>query len=222
MEDLFLVAYQHLGADLEEGGMTAYINEDGTLGITQVISRSSSRSSGDDVVRYAVTSILLVDEDGNQIIDYNNNQRTVPDPDYGYGGLDVVSVYAAQTAYYEECFMNGYVHTRVDYMVTTLDYGHEHYRASRLDQIYAYEVDLATGDAERIVKTTQYPDEGIAYTFPPNGVWRIDGTGNGRMYTRATVYIENMNYEFTVQTVNYMHWEDDYSLITKVEKQVKS
>ena len=37
MEDLFLVAYQHLGANLEEEGMTAYINEDGTLGFTQII-----------------------------------------------------------------------------------------------------------------------------------------------------------------------------------------
>lgn len=43
MEDLLLVAYQHLGADINEDGMTAYINEDGTLGITQmtIISKRS-------------------------------------------------------------------------------------------------------------------------------------------------------------------------------------
>ena len=49
MEDVFLVAYQHLGADINEEGMTAYLNEDGTLGITQIISSEMTMTrSGDD------------------------------------------------------------------------------------------------------------------------------------------------------------------------------
>ena len=209
MEDLFLVAYQHLGADLEEEGMTAYINEDGTLGFTQVISRSRSRSGGDDVVRYAVTSILLVDEDGNQVTDYNNIQRTVPDPDYGYGGLDAVSVYAAQTAYYEESFIDGYVHIRMDYMVTTLDYGHEHYRAERLVQTYEYEEEYGAGPVDTKRRTVNSPEEDASYTFDPLAGWYVDGRGNGRLYSRATVYIENMNLQFSVQTVNSLHLDTD-------------
>ena len=100
VKDVFLVAYQHLGADLEEEGMTAYINEDGTLGFTQVISAENkmTRSGEAEDFTIATSSMLLVDNDGNQITTYDVVSNAIYDS--GYGGLDSVSVYAVHTAYF--------------------------------------------------------------------------------------------------------------------------
>ena len=100
MEDLFLVAYQHLGADLDEEGMTAYINEDGTLGITQILSSEKKKTrSGGEVEEYtfATTTMMLLDNEGRQITDYESYYNP---PDTAYGGAASLAMSATHTAYY--------------------------------------------------------------------------------------------------------------------------
>ena len=211
MEDLFLVAYQHIGADINEDGMTAYINEDGTLGFTQIISTTNgnARSGSSGVVEYAVTSLLLVDEYGKQITNYGSMQRTAPNPDYAYGGLDSVSVYATHTAYYREGIVDGLLHMQLHYMITTLDYGNDAYRASRLLQEYEYERTYGMGPEDSSSRTVDSPEEGRSYSFFPLADWYLDGMSNGRLYSRATVYIQNTNLSFSLQTVNSLFYSDD-------------
>jgi hypothetical protein len=81
MEDLFQVAYQHLGADLGEEGMTAYINGDGTLGITQILNseKKMTRSGEVEEQMVAVTSLMILDMTGKQVTDYTTRYYYGPD-----------------------------------------------------------------------------------------------------------------------------------------------
>lgn len=128
MEDLFLVAYQHLGADLEEEGMTAYINEDGTLGFTQIINNNNNDASlfstnGDsEEFILAVSTLAFIDEDGSFVtaVPY------VPQADYSSVTVDGTSISVLQTAYYngrglllEYPSENG-AEIQLSYMVTSI------------------------------------------------------------------------------------------------------
>lgn len=208
LEDVFLVAYQHLGADLEEEGMTAYINEDGTLGFTQII--SSSRAEDGRLTRdeYAITTILLVDNDGNQVTDYSillNKAAT-----RASGGLDSVMVYASHTAYYLERWVrreNGNLdcQARLSHMTTTLSYGSNAFSASRLVQSFNAKQNHFEGWDEGS-QTTENPVAGTTYYYYPSGTlwyWSAvpDSSGyGGGINTYATVYITNSNLSFTLET----------------------
>ena len=208
VEDLFLVAYQHLGADLEEEGMTAYINEDGTLGITQII--NSYRTADGLFVKneYAVSSVLLVDIGGNQITNYDSllsNAAT-----RAYGGLDSVMVYASHTAYYYEQLAqhdDGKLHyqAKLSHMETTLTYGSNAFSASRLVQSFTAQQNhfdvLHEGS-----KTTVNPVAGTLYKYEPDGTkwyWSAETNNSvwgGGIITNATVYIANSSLNFTLET----------------------
>ena len=204
VKDVFLVAYQHLGADLEEEGMTAYINEDGTLGFTQVI--SSSRAEDGRLVRdeYALTSILLVDKNGNQITNYsmllrNANTRAS-------GGFNDIMVYATHTAYYLERIaqredLSRDFQARLSHMITTISYGNNVYRASRLEQRFDAKQDH--GDViDEGYQITENPIAKDHYYYPSGTKWywsAITDFGGG-INTYATIYISSPSRSFTLET----------------------
>lgn len=214
MEDLFLVAYQHLGADLEEEGMTAYINEDGTLGFTQIISSSRAEDGRHDNKEYVISSILLVDANGNQITNYAtllSNAAT-----RAYGGLDSVMVYANHNAYYLERWVrreNGILdcQARWSHMTTVIAYGSEDFRPSQLVQSFDAKQNHFEGYDEGS-QTTENPVAHTTYYYYPSGTlwyWSAvpnDSAWGGGINTCAAVYIANFNLSFTVEThVNFFY-----------------
>ena len=102
VKDVFLVAYQHLGADFKETGLTAYVNPDGTLGFMQLISDNSSDSSvfstnsSSDEFILAVSTLGLIDDEGALVA----SVPYVPEADYVSQLVDGTSIRVAQTAYY--------------------------------------------------------------------------------------------------------------------------
>ena len=213
VKDVFLVAYQHLGADLEEDGMTAYINEDGTLGFTQII--NSTRTENGLLIKneYAVSSVLLVDIDGNQIINYDallTNAAT-----RAYGGLDSVMVYASHTAYYLERVVgqgnNEFdLQARLSHMTTTLTYGTNAFRASRLVQSFDAKQDHSDVIDEGSL-TTDNPVADTTYYYYPSGTqwyWSVISDWGGGINTYATVNIANSNLNFTVKTECDFFYDD--------------
>ena len=216
VKDVFLVAYQHLGADLEEEGMTAYINEDGTLGFTQVISAENkmTRSGEAEDFTIATSSMLLVDNDGNQITTYDVVSNAIYDS--GYGGLDSVSVYAVHTAYFNvnsSPDIESEFGIQLSYMVTNITYGSSAYRASQLVQSYQIIKNLnalaITGS-----KTVPSPAAGTDYEYHPSGMDWYDplqgaDTYYGHILTTATIYIANTSLSFQVNAVEGF-WGSEY------------
>ena len=221
MEDLFLVAYPHLGADLEEEGMPAYINEDGTLGLTQIV--RSSRSEDGQLIKdeYVVTSVLLVDAAGNQLVNYHalyNSAAT-----RAAGGLDSVMVHAVHSAHLNERLVsNGEdddidlddhdqyeLQVRLSYLSTTLSYGSNAFSASKLEQRFDCRQELFDVPHEGW-KTTNSPSAGIDYNYFPSGTkWYTRGPDaiGGGIVTYATVYIANSDLNFTIQTIENLYYD---------------
>ena len=211
MEDVFLVAYQHLGADINEEGMTAYINEDGTLGFTQIISTSRAEDGRHDNKEYVISSILLVDADGNQITNYAtllNNAAT-----RAYGGLDSVMVYANHNAYYLEQWVrreDGVVdcQARLSHMTTVITYGSEDFRPSQLEQSFDAKQNHFEGWDEGS-QTTVNPVAHTTYYFYPSGTlwyWSVVPDYGGGINTYAKVDIAKYDLSFTVAThVNFYY-----------------
>ena len=208
MEDLFLVAYQHLGADLEEEGMTAYINEDGTLGITQIISSNSSRTRSGMLIEkdIAVTSILFVDNEGNQVSDFE--LVFIPDDHTYSGGIADLLVYATHTAYYTnkyEDYGYGFIGTewvKFNFMATTIRYEGSTFTASRLVQYYeGYQgYDFPTVTTDSLTRTSP---TATTYEFRPDGTQyylvRCDEAAGGYIKSRSTIYIANSSRYFTIE-----------------------
>ena len=211
MEDLFLVAYQHLGADLEEEGMTAYINEDGTLGLTQIIgSEKKMTKSGEmESKTIAVTSLALIDYSGELITAYESAFTELA---YSVSGQwDEIMIYATQTTYLGVVPYNDgyyiYQNMKVLRVVTNLLYGTNAFTPSRLVQHYAYEEDagiVSDSDTQTI-----YSPAAIAHTFYPDGDWETRETNLSRLLTTSTVYIPNstqtiyLKQEFSLNSLYY-------------------
>ena len=195
MEDLFLVAYQHLGADISEEGMTAYINEDGTLGFTQIISSEKKLTrSGESVEKtIAVTSMALIDYSGEPITSYNS---VFDELAYSVSGqLTEVMVYATHTAYlgtvtYTDDGGYKWQDKKVLRMVTNISYGTNAITASRLEHYYEYQDLYATLVDDSDSETIYAPAAG-RHTFYPDSDWERGTTATSRLLTTATVYIEN-------------------------------
>lgn len=195
MEDLFLVAYQHLGANLEEEGMTAYINEDGTLGFTQIISseKKLTRSGESEEKTIAVTSMALTDYSGEPITAYASVYDQLA---YSVSGqITEVMVYATHTAYlgtvtYTDDGGYKWQDKKVLRMVTNISYGTNAIKASRLVHYYEYQDLYATLVDDSDSETIYAPAAG-AHTFYPNSDWERGTTATSRLLTTATVYIEN-------------------------------
>lgn len=203
VKDVFLVAYQHLGADLEEEGMTAYINEDGTLGFTQVISSNgnNARSDGSNEAILAVTSVLLVDEDGQPLsaddLIYGSFSQS------GYAGLDSVMIYAANTIRIQIRYdYSMELHIRLTSVSTAISYGSDAFTASNLTQSYE------TCQAGAATHYTGSRTLGIAsagtYTYSVAGPWHNPTSGcvGGFIKGSATIYVANSNLSFQVNAIH--------------------
>ena len=225
MEDLFLVAYQHLGADISEDGMTAYINEDGTLGITQIIENNDgdasvySRNSGSEEKTVAVTSMALVDNEGNLVTnstyDYYSFTDTVS------GSFANILVYVTHTAYYslydvaigdapeKPLYYDTYI--KVSKVVTTIAYDSNAFVPTKLVQLYS-EVTAPYSNASTETKTTDSPGRGT-FTFVPSIAdyhLEFNGTDTSCHYrTASMVYIENLSNAIYLEATNNLNTSTD-------------
>ena len=214
MEDVFLVAYQHLGADLEEDGMTAYINEDGTLGFTQIISSNgnTARSGGVNEKSIAVSSMALVDNDGIVQSNYEPIYDSFSESDYGE--IAGISFYVTHTAYYNtiEVF-NGLtweVDIKMTSMKTTISYDTASFIPTQLVQTYS-EVTVPFSDPICVEKITNNPTRG-SYTFSPSIAdyeREFDQKFACYLRTTATVYISNTNNTIYLWTQNSLDTSTD-------------
>ena len=211
MEDLFLVAYQHLGADLEEEGMTAYINEDGTLGITQIISseKKMTRSGEVEEFTFATSILALVDEDGAIVM----SDGYTPYPDYA--NEDVAGISIFHTAYYNGKITNeglGYLQwVQLSHMVTTINGASASNYVTRLEQKYEFVDDYLICEPATQVRTNLVSG---SYSFTPAArTWglRLFG-GYDAIITYATVYVSGVSDPVVLQTIyNLDHeGEDEY------------
>lgn len=208
MEDLFLVAYQHLGADLEEEGMTAYINEDGTLGFTQVISNSTdngdvSLCSTDDVVEektYVVSTLGLFNVESGELtyIEYEPQADTVH---CSVNGTNVVIVHSA---YYngsgDVSSLNPDLDIRISHMVTTITGADGAHYVTRLVQKYEH---LWFGvPTEEDTKITTNVYSGSYYFTPSNRTWYQTYCPDPEcLKTTVEVYIAGVNTPAYLETV---------------------
>ena len=164
MGDLFLVAYQHLGADLEEEGMTAYINEDGTLGVTQIISseKKMTRSGEAEEVTFATSVLALIDEDGAIVM----SDGYTPYPDYA--NVDIAGISIAHTAYYNGKITNEGLEylqwVQLSHMVTTINGASASNYVTRLEQKYEFVDDHEIDELATQVRTNVVSG---SYSFTP-------------------------------------------------------
>ena len=214
MEDLFLVAYQHLGADLEEEGMTAYINEDGTLGFTQIVSNGNSNGdvslcstdNGVEEITYAVTTMALIDNEGNLLTDYESYYIS---PDYAYGGAAAIAISATHTAYYNgRASTNGwytFYEIQISHMVTSFSCADGNHYITQVDQEYKYFPEFTFEDiyTESDAKTTYCSQVAGSYSFTPSSRgWHSDDSGTGRIETYATIYLAGTDETICLTTIN--------------------
>ena len=202
--DVFKVVYEHLNADIDEDGMTAYIQEDGTLTVTQIVDNNNSRSVGSNV-NIAVSSMRFVDDEGVPLTDYEYYYNELYETNYGQSSTYMV--YVGHTAYYNVRTSGvawSEIEVQLSYMVTTISYGTNAYTASKLEQSYGiYDTypELDAHPAEG-VKTRYSPSAG-SYRYSPSSMEWIDPTsGNtgGGIYTLAEVSIANTNVVVLVYT----------------------
>ena len=205
MEDLFLVAYQHLGADLETEGMTAYINEDGTLGLTQIIDSENkmTRSGQVEEKTIAVTTFAILDNQANLLTDYEYYYNY--DEEYSSGSLS--SVYASHTAYINAKYPvdsdgNGALYgleIQLNYMVTNISYSNPAYLASKMIQSYyimQYYTEMESGS-----RTVNNPASST-HTYDPGATdWYDPTSWGGGIYTAAEIWIANTGESFELRTV---------------------
>ena len=221
MEDLFLVAYQHLGADINEEGMTAYINEDGTLGFTQIISSEKKLTrSGESVEKtIAVTSMALVDNDGNLLTSYGPYYESFNDTISG--NFADILVYVTHTAQYSEKSeligdsadegMYLITQLKVTKVVTTISYDSNAFVPTKLVQLYE-EVTAPVSNALTETKTTNTPGRGT-FTFEPSIAdyhYEFVGTNESCHYrTSSAVYIANTNQIIYLEATNSLNTAGD-------------
>lgn len=206
MEDLFLVAYQHLGADLEEEGMTAYLNEDGTLGITQIISSEKKMTRSGEVEEFTFTTstVALLNVNGRDI----TITHYTPSPDQDSGSMNGTSVGAVHTAYYngkivpselnDDASATWYI--QLSHMVTTITGAGSPYVVSKLNQTYAKI--LHDSPFEEQTKTTTGLVNG-SYTYTPSvrswiQVYNPEAYG---IRTTADIYISGIATPIHLETL---------------------
>jgi len=205
MEDLFLVAYQHLGADLEEEGMTAYINEDGTLGFTQIISSNNSRTRSGEVEEFtfATSTLALIDDNGTVVrgIDY------VPGSDSDSKSVNGTSIRIAHIAYYNGRGVlddpTSQLEVRLNYMVTSITGSGSSHTVTSLRQTYthsAYEV-VDEYDSRIVYNVVNGP-----YSFQPSQrSWYPVYGHTAVIQTYAEVTISGIADSVTLHTAFYQY-----------------
>ena len=202
MEDLFLVAYQHLGADINEDGMTVYINEDGTLGITQIIENDNSDvsvyslTSGVAEKTIAVMSIGLFDDNGNIIpasVSYETKSFYASNSDDEGIVCATLSVYI--TAEYVDLYRPYPTTVGFDYMQTTIIHTLPGYVSSELVQQYVVYDSFYPNPAEQGSQTTYWPATGT-HTYHPSGTdlyGYTSGTPGGKIQAFAELTVTNIS-----------------------------
>lgn len=209
MEDVFLVAYQHLGADINEDGMTAYINPDGTLGFMQFIENNLDNSSislcainsATDEREIAVSTMAVLDTEANLLTDWDTqyNYWIRSDED----SLD--TIYATHTAYFNaRCSIDedgnyglADLEVQLNYMVTTIHHTSATYLASKLVQGYQMWPDGVYPEVIQS-KTTNNPGS-TSYTYTPNNrCWYNPLRPSGGLYTYSEIWIANTGNYFAI------------------------
>ena len=195
MEDVFLVAYQHLGADLEEEGMTAYINEDGTLGLVQIIENDNADASaytlndGSVERTIAVMSLGSYDGDGRLLNDYTYETYPFNRSDSDDNG--VVNVTHTMYITGEKHSMYGLTRVKLDRISTTIIHTSASYVSSELVQ--AYKIEDGYGDIYplRGSRTIAGPSTGTHTYYPGDTGWYGPTNGNlgGSINTSSTVTV---------------------------------
>ena len=213
MEDVFLVAYQHLGADLEEEGMTAYINEDGTLGFTYVISseKKMTRSGELEEKSIALTSLAILDNEANLLTDY----------EYYYnccvletaGSLN--TVYVTHTMYINARIPAFYdVQLQLNYVATNLSHTSPSVLTAKLVQMYEGRRDQYTiTDSQS--RTLHNPGSAV-YNFTPNSrTWfnPTSGSEGGGLYSYSEIELANTGKGFILMRSllfndNYINYDE--------------
>lgn len=210
MEDLFLVAYQHLGADLEEEGMTAYINEDGTLGFTQIIERNDSDASvysldSSGEINFTVSTLALIDDEGAVI----TSNTYSPPPDQVSGSMNGTSVGVLHTVYYNGRVTPGYnddeateiKEIRLSYMVTSISGASGTHYVTSLLQEYWHKNDLGNIDVYDSKTTTNIVSGSYSFT-PSNRAWYVDYGRIGSLGTQVTIHISGISNPIYLITSN--------------------
>lgn len=171
VKDVFLVACQHLGADISEDGMTAYINEDGTLGITQIFEKNDSDASvyslnsGAEEKTIAVSTLALID-DGAMVTQNIYN----PAPDQRSKIIDGTDLYIMHTAYYDGQVIgdpnavDSIWQIRLRYIISSVSHPGVTNQVTKLVQWYEHRKDFETTESD--IKTTTGIISG-SYTFTP-------------------------------------------------------
>ena len=217
MEDLFLVAYQHLGADINKDGMTAYINEDGTLGFTQIISSNSNgdvslcaTNGGVEEKMIAVMSLGAFDSEGNILTDYTYTTK----PFYGSSSDDEAIVNVTHIMYITaSCHeFYGLYKVQLDRISTTIMHTLTGYTSSELLQEYTideYYEDLTPLHGRR---TTLWPATGTYTYYPGDTGWYNPSSGNlgGFINTSSTVTVTNIDEPIHIDLTLYFESAEQF------------
>lgn len=197
MEDLFLVAYQHLGADLEEEGMTAYINEDGTLGVTQIIENDNEGASvyslngSIEEKTIAVMSLGAYDSEGNILSDYYYHNYPISKPNSDRQGL----VYVTHTMNITVRGVGMYVQekVRLNNIATQISHSTNTYLTSELVQEYIVVPEALSGTYSNS-KTTAWPGSGTHTFYASDTGWHNPSSGSvgGYFQTASTLTVVNI------------------------------
>lgn len=193
MEDLFLVAYQYLGADLKEEGMTAYINEDGTLGITQILSseKKMSRSGEVEEKTIAIMSMGVYDSEGSVLSDYYYHNYPASASNSDSQGL----VYVTHTMNITIRGVGMYVveKVRLNNIATQISHSTATYLTRELVQEYTV-VDHLFGTTYANSRTTSWPGSGTHTFYAGETGWHDPNSGSvgGYIQTASTLTVENI------------------------------
>jgi hypothetical protein len=200
-EDVIRVALEHCDAPIAKDGMTACIDEDGRIQVTQVLNETAVKN-GFAMRELAVTQLVVVNASGVEVKDT---------PLKDSGGLNKYSVFATQTGYYSVSLstMAKELLIKVKSMSTTLTYGTS-MTASKLVQEYIVSENGASGLVKQS-STVNSPIAGKAYYFTPNAAWYNPVTGNPSDFigTHAKIYVGSDNFELkTALPFNddFNHW----------------
>lgn len=218
VKDVFLVAYQHLGADINEDGMTAYLNEDGTLGFTQIISSGNSNgdaslcstNGGVEEKVIAVMSLGAFDSEGNILTDYTYTTK----PFYGSSSDDEAIVNVTHimyiTASHHEFY--GLYKVQLDHISTTIMHTLPGYTSSELLQEYTideYYEDLTPLYGSR---TTLWPATGTHTYYSGDTGWYNPSSGNlgGFINTSSTVTVTNIDEPIHIDLTLYFESAEQF------------
>lgn len=214
MEDVFLVAYQYLGADISEDDVTAYINKDGTLGIAQIIDKKSGNKRNDnEELQIAFTSLLLTNADGIPITDSRSVDYTFSR--YDSGGIADLLVYATHTAYFNVRVDPGFysnIGVQLSHAVTNITYNSNAFSASKLIQGYEVVKNISTYVTSGS-RTVNSPAAGSYLCDPAHNTWYepLDNLNHyyGHLLTFATIYIANSDRFFQLVAAEGF-WGSEY------------